>query len=74
MRTVVTIETSRTDYSAKAAAERSLTVGELIEMLSEYDENTKVVFSNDNGYTYGRISFGICDEVDLEEDCDEQEG
>lgn len=67
MRTVVTIETSRTDYSARAAAERSMTVGELIEMLSEYDEKTKVVFSNDNGYTYGRISFGICDEVDCEE-------
>lgn len=35
---------------------RTLTVGELIQLLSEYDEDTPVYLRNDNGYTYGSIT------------------
>lgn len=37
---------------------KTLTVGELIETLQEYDENSKVYLRNDNGYTYGSITRG----------------
>ena len=34
---------------------RAMSVGELIEWLSEFDQDAKVVLSHDNGYTYGGI-------------------
>lgn len=35
---------------------KTLTVGRLIEILQEYDEDTPVFLRNDNGYTYGSIT------------------
>lgn len=35
---------------------KTMTVGELIELLSEFDEDTPVYLSFDNGYTYGGIT------------------
>lgn len=35
---------------------RTMTVGELIEYLAEFDEDAEVYLKNDNGYTYGRIT------------------
>lgn len=37
---------------------RTMTVGELISFLSDYDEDTPVYLSFDNGYTYGGITEG----------------
>lgn len=34
---------------------RTLTVGELIALLSDFDEYRPVYLRNDNGYTYGSI-------------------
>ncbi len=34
----------------------TMTVGELIEFLSDFDEDSPLYLSNDNGYTYGRIT------------------
>lgn len=34
----------------------TMTVGELIDFLSELDEDAKVYLNNDNGYTYGSIT------------------
>ena len=55
MKDWVTIEASRTTYSAKDILDRTMTVGELIAMLEEFDEDTPIIISNDNGYTYGGI-------------------
>ena len=64
MKEVVTLLTSRDEYSIKNTMKYSMTVGELIDKLREYDEDTKVVFSNDRGYTYGYV----CNEsFDIEE-------
>ena len=52
---IVKLYTSRDEYDIRLAAERSLTVGELIDELKRMDENAKVVFDNDNGYTYGYV-------------------
>ena len=35
---------------------KTMTVGELIAHLEDYDENTPVYLSFDNGYTYGGIT------------------
>ena len=52
---IVKLETNRDAYSIKDTAEASISVGELIDLLRGYDSDMKVVFSNDNGYTYGVI-------------------
>ena len=66
--TIVILEATRSDYSAKAAARSTLTVGELISYLEQYDEETPVVFSNDNGYTYGYLSDDTVSDIEVEED------
>ena len=35
---------------------RTLTVGEMIALLSDFDEDRPVYLRNDNGYTYGSIT------------------
>ena len=56
MNQIVALRTNRDYYDVREAAEYSLTVNELIDILSYYSGDTKVVFSNDNGYTYGVLS------------------
>ena len=43
--------------------QHTMTVGELIAALEQFDEDTQVFLKHDGGYTYGGISWG-----DLEED------
>ena len=50
----ITIETSRDGYAINQCG-RTMTVGELIAYLSQWDEETPVYLSNDKGYTYGSI-------------------
>lgn len=45
-----------------------MTVGELIDFLGNYDEDTPIYLSFDNGYTYGGIT-----ESHFEEDCEGDE-
>lgn len=56
MEQIVTIKTSRDYYDAKECAEYSLSVAEVMEILSRCPNDAKVVFSNDNGYTFGVVS------------------
>ena len=48
---------------------RTMTVGELISFLGDFEEDTPVYLSFDNGYTYGGITEGRFrdDEEDEEE-------
>lgn len=73
MATIVKIETRRTAYSAEDAAERTLTVKDLKEMLDGFDDDSPVVFSNDNGYTYGEVRWGCLGEVESKDEEDEEE-
>lgn len=66
MKEVITIETHRDGYGIDQCG-RTLTVGELIGCLSQWDDETEVYFSNDNGYTYGSMSFEDIDTKDVEE-------
>lgn len=52
----VLLETTRQGYDTEQCG-HTLTVGELIGMLEDYDENASVYFSNDNGYTYGSLNW-----------------
>lgn len=45
---------------------RTMTVGELIEFLQDFDEDTPIYLKNDNGYTYGNITEGSFEEDDDE--------
>ena len=53
------LNTNRDGYECNQCGE-TLTVGELIELLQDYDEDTKIYFGNDNHgsywYTYGSIT------------------
>lgn len=59
---IVTLNTNRSEYDIRDAASASMTVGELIdELRCNYNEDDKIVFSNDNGYTYGYVGAGYID-------------
>ena len=47
--------TSREGYDVDQI-NRTMTVGELIDFLAQYDEDTPIYLSFDNGYTYGGIT------------------
>lgn len=63
----VLIEARREGYSTSQCG-RTMTVGELIEYLGQYDEDTPVFISNDNGYTYGPITENDIHEKEEDED------
>ena len=51
----------------------TMTVGELIEHLREFDEDCPVYLNNDNGYTYGSIDYDSFEEKYFDDDDDEEE-
>ena len=53
---IITLNVNRSHYNIEGAADESMTVEELIEELRYLPGDCKVVFKNDNGYTYGYIS------------------
>lgn len=52
---VLLIEGRRNSYSLEQCG-KTLTVGELMDLLAEFDEDMPVYLSNDRGYTYGNIT------------------
>ena len=50
------IETSRDAYGADDCIGSTMTVGQLMEALEGYDEETPIVLSFDRGYTYGKLT------------------
>ena len=64
---IVTLNTNREEYDIRDAAARSMTVGQLVdELLTNYDRDDKIVFSNDGGYTYGYVGAGYIDRLRVE--------
>ena len=65
------LSTTREGYGTDQIR-RTMTAGELVEFLSDYDEDMPVYLSFDNGYTYGGINERRIEaEYDDEEDEDE---
>ena len=52
---------------------RTLTVGELIEILSQYDEETPVMIGNDPQRNGGWYTYGSINPEDISEDEEEEE-
>ena len=52
------INANRTGYSP-CQIQHTMTVGELIAALEEFDEDTPVFLKHDSGYTYGGIIWAI---------------
>jgi hypothetical protein len=69
--TKVFITGKRNGYSPDDCG-RTLTVGELIELLQEFDEESPVYLNNDNGYTYGSITRYDVNEEEHDEEYDEE--
>lgn len=55
MKKALFIEANRTGYSPDQCG-RTLTVGELISFLQDFDEDREVYLRHDNGYTFGGIT------------------
>ena len=53
---VAVIRATRDGYSIEQVVKKAITVKELIAELRQFDEESPVVISNDNGYTYGSIT------------------
>lgn len=67
---VVLIEAQREGYALNQITS-TMTVGELIDYLEQYEDDVQVYLSHDGGYTYGGIrAKDISDEwVNDEEEC-----
>lgn len=46
----------------------TMTVGDLINYLDQFDEETPVILNNDNGYTYGSITYDSFMDGNFDED------
>lgn len=55
---VIIIKAKREGYSIEQAENEreAITVGELMRLLEDFDEDTKVYISNDNSFTYGSVT------------------
>jgi hypothetical protein len=74
MEKIAILKTNRSEYSIKEAADNSITVRELIEYLQDnLDLDSRIVFSNDNGYTYGYITETVVGEETWEEEPEEDD-
>lgn len=63
----VLIRAKRNGYGTDQCG-HTMTVGELIDFLNQFDEDTPVYLSHDNGYTFGSITEYDFEEVDTEEE------
>ena len=72
MESIICLDTARDAYAIQDCY-NSMTVREMIEYLSQFDEDSPVVFRNDKGYTYGNITHGSFEEVYPEDNETEEE-
>lgn len=56
------VDTCRRGYTPEQVDKHAFTVQELIEYLGDFDKDSKVLFRNDNGYTYGAVTPGCFEE------------
>ena len=65
MANIITIEGRRECYAPNQIA-HTMTVGELIDYLRQFDDDYLVMIDNDNGYTYGSIDWNSFGEIEQE--------
>ena len=62
----------RRDGYAPDQCGHTMTVGELIAYLEDFDEDAKVYLKNGNGYTYGRITQNSFEEGEGDDEDDDE--
>lgn len=67
MKKALFIEGRRNGYGPEQCG-RTMTVGDLIEYLQQFDEDAEVFLRNDGGYTYGNIDDWSFVESEYDED------
>lgn len=60
------IEVRREGYSLSQIS-KTLTVGELIEILDQYEDHTQIFTNHDNGYTFGGLREQDFSETDIDD-------
>ena len=67
-KTAILFNTKKTGYSVSQVLEEksTLTVQELIDYLSDFDPNSPILFSNDDGYTFGELNDYTIDEIEID--------
>ena len=68
--TALLLDTQREGYGIDQIDE-TMTVGELIAFLQDFDEDMPIYLSHDNGYTYGGITDRRFEERDFDEEGNE---
>lgn len=70
----ITLETKREGYSVDQLG-YTMTARDMIDYLEQFDDDTKIYFSNDGGYTYGTIKEDQIDyfEEDPEDEAEDEE-
>lgn len=69
---ILVVNVERSDYSPKQVINNkgTMDVGTLIELLQDYDPDTKIFTAHDNHYTYGGLRIGMFENMWIdEEDC-----
>ena len=69
--TKLVFEAERTGYSTEQI-DRPITVGELINFLQDFNEDTPIYLSHDRGYTYGTLNTWDCKEVEDDEEWEDE--
>ena len=75
MKHAIYINGNRNGY-IPAQTGRTLTAGELIAALEQFDEDRPIYLRNDNGYTYGSITerdISASEDIDDEDEEEEEE-
>lgn len=70
--TALFIEGRRNGYEPDQCG-RTMTVGDLIEYLSQFDENRPVYLKNDGGYTFGNIDWRSFEEANYDDEYEEED-
>ena len=63
---ILTIEAAREGYSPDQIRS-TMTVGDLKELLEAYEDDTPIYISNDNGYTFGGITWESIHEMQTDD-------
>lgn len=56
MKKALVFDAPRTGYSIDQVVNAAMTVGDLRAMLEDMEDDTLIICSHDNGYTYGSLS------------------
>ena len=69
---ILMINAERESYEIEQVR-ATMTVGELIAYLEDFDEDTEVYLKHDNGYTYGGITYNSFEDAVIDKETGEFE-